>query len=81
MPPGNSSSLILAELGIRQAQAGRPPKMGKPVEAGIKVNLTLEDRQSLDLEAERRGIGPSELARDLILKSLRRSKDRRKKQK
>jgi hypothetical protein len=55
--------------------------MGKPVEAGIKVNLTLAGRQALDLEAQRRGIGPSELARDLILKSLKRSKDRRKKQK
>ncbi len=71
----------MSPWGGKREGAGRPPKMGKPVEAGIKVNLTLADRQALDLEAQRRGIGPSELARDLILKSLRRSKDRRKKQK
>lgn len=71
----------MSPRGGKREGAGRPPKMGKPVEAGIKVNLTLADRQALDLEARRRGIGPSELARDLILKSLKRSKDRRKKQK
>ena len=62
----------MSPRGGRREGAGRPPKMGKPVEAGIKVNLTAKDRQRLDRAAERAGKGPSELAREILLRGLRR---------
>ena len=62
--------------GGKREGAGRPLKMGKPVEAGIKVNLTVADRKSLDVAAKRQGKGPSELARELILKGLGKSAKR-----
>jgi hypothetical protein len=46
------------------------PKLGKPVEAGIKVNLTEDDRMALDQAAMRKEMGPSELARAFILRGL-----------
>ncbi len=52
--------------------AGRPPKMGTPLKAGIKASLTHEDRELLDLAAEDKGIGPSEMAREFILTGLKR---------
>ena len=44
--------------------------MGKPVEAGIKVNLTAKDRKALDQAALKQEMGPSELARAFILRGL-----------
>ena len=51
--------------------------MGKPVEAGIKVNLTAEDRKALDQAAMRQEKGPSELARTFILRGLALEKKRK----
>ncbi len=62
----------MSPWGGKREGAGRPPKMGKPVQAGIKVNLTAEDRHTLDQAAEHKGIGPSELVREFILAGLKR---------
>ena len=62
----------MSPWGGKREGAGRPPKMGTPLKAGIKVNLTPEDRHTLDQAAEYKGIGPSELAREFILAGLKR---------
>jgi hypothetical protein len=67
----------MSPRGGKRKGAGRPPKMGKPVEAGIKVNLTAEDRMALDQAATRKEIGPSELARTYILRGLALDKKRK----
>ncbi len=60
----------MSPRGGKRKGAGRPPKMGKPVEAGIKVNLTAKDRKALDQAALKQEMGPSELARAFILRGL-----------
>ena len=67
----------MSPWGGKREGAGRPPKMGKPVEAGIKVNLTAKDRRALDQAAKRQGMGPSELARAFILRGLARALKRK----
>ena len=62
----------MSPRGGKREGAGRPPKMGTPLKAGIKASLTPEDRELLDQVAEDKGIGPSELAREFILSGLKR---------
>ena len=67
----------MSPRGGKRKGAGRPPKRGKPVEAGIKGNLTAEDRKALDQAAMRQEKGPSELARTFILRGLALEKKRK----
>ncbi len=71
----------MSPWGGKREGAGRPTKMGKPVEAGIKANLTIKDRKALDQAAKEQGKGPSELARELILDGLRKLRPTAKKKK
>lgn len=77
-PPGPVGYLApMKPTKTPKATGGRPLLGDAPLDARIDFRLTQEERAVLDAEAERRGVKPGTLAREILTRALRQRQRRR----